>query len=530
MTVIINIFLTGGNDMKKFIAVLLVMAISLTVFCSVGTATGIDSETGIVNGTIWIASDFSDVDFTDSYFWCDPNYFNELPYLEDNILIIPPQHSINGDCASIAGVTLKENNDFNIDIRFGGGGDGTYSPHLQIVSDNIEGNNTPKVKMWSEGSVNESRQAVTGLYVKLGNAITVGKYSFEADVYAPEPRTLRYIISRCPEFTNTWQASDETGGYVIPDGMSTWKKLRIDLDVDTQRVTVYLNNELQSTTVFYDSKVNGYPPSYFGVMSLNGGPVYIDNVKFTKVDGTVQLSLNKSNLTEIKNSESDSIVSITGTNTSESPFDVYAVLGAYDANNKLIGLYSTKRSISTDGSVADANISISNICYSQGNNIQNVAILKMFAWDSFGGLSPYIQPITVKDDTNLPVFLELSNGMRNHEWYTGDGFFPIDGPITTTNTVTYNAAEAGEYEIRVRYANGTTETKTLSLYVNGEDQKQLSFLPPVLPNNNGWETWSDVVTTVTLQKGENTIFLRKDDDDTGMLNVDEICIRPIVRN
>jgi len=519
--------------MRKIVILFLVTAMNLTFLYPTADAASIESEVGIVKETVMIQSDCSDIKENFQYF-SDNLSGDPLPQLDVDTatITVRSQPIYNGDTTLVANAILKREG--NTDIRLNAGGDHTYVTYLQIDSEEIAGNDTPKIKLWSEGRASAAK-GVSGLYIKIANGLTSGIYSFEADVYAPQPYTLRYIISRCPEFSNTWQMFDETGGYVLPQAMTGWKKLRVDLNVDKQQVITYLDNEVQGQPAFYQSKEPGYPPTYFGIMSINNGIIYIDNIKLTKIDGSVQLSLNKSNLMEVKNSESDSMISIIGMNASGSPFDIYTIVAAYDDKEQLIGICQAKKSILSDGTINESDIPLSGIngiSYVGSNNIHNVATLKVFASHSLDYLYPNIYALTVKDDTNFPVFYDINNhNDKSHEWYTGSAFTPISSwAQNQTNKFAYIAPEAGEYEIRVRYANGHADAKTLSLYVNGIDQKQLSFVPTNDPTNGkqAWNTWSDLIETVTLVKGANTIYLKQDDgQDTGDFNVDAICIKPV---
>ena len=510
--------------MKKKLIALLVMAMNVTVLCSVVSATGLDSEVGMVNGTVMISSDLSDVYENPANVELDGE---RPPVLESatKTFSVIPQRLNNPDTTTVANAILKKSG--NLDIRLSAGGDNTYTTYMQVNSDEVLGNDTPKLKLWSEGSASAAR-GVTGLYIKASNGECANPaiYSFEADVYVPQARTLRYVISRCQRFDNTWDMYTEPGGYIIPDAITRWKKLRIDLDVDSRKVSTYLDNELLGQPSFYETQEQGYPAGYIGIMSINNGTIYIDNIKFTKIEKSIKLSLNKSNLAGVKSSVADSTLSITGTNKTTNPYDIYAIMGAYDDENNLLGIYQSKKTISADGSVVDGSIPLSNINYFGSNSISNVTTLKLLAWNSLDVMSPYIRSLEVKDNTNTPVVYDINTGDTEHEGYTGSGFSGIGGGAGQTDVITYNATEAGVYELRVRYANGDASTKTLSLYVNNADQEQISFES----NNTGfraWRTWSDVVTTVTLNPGANTIYLSKDAEDSGGLNLDAIRIKPV---
>ena len=69
--------------------------------------------------------------------------------------------------------------------------------------------------------------------------------------------------------------------------------------------------------------------------------------------------------------------------------------------------------------------------------------------------------------------------------------------------------------MKIRYANGTTATMTLSLYVNGTKSGQMS-----LPATTNWKTWATVEAPVDFTEGANTIALTFDTSDSGNVNLD----------
>ncbi|WP_329586082.1 carbohydrate-binding protein [Kitasatospora sp. NBC_01250] len=113
----------------------------------------------------------------------------------------------------------------------------------------------------------------------------------------------------------------------------------------------------------------------------------------------------------------------------------------------------------------------------------------------------------------------------DHSGYTGTGFVAgyTDGNKGTADTVfTVNAAGTGAYTASLRYANGTTATMTLSLYVNGIRTTQLS-----LQATADWNTWATVPATVQLDAGSNTIGYKFDTTDSGNVNLDNVTLAPV---
>jgi hypothetical protein len=120
---------------------------------------------------------------------------------------------------------------------------------------------------------------------------------------------------------------------------------------------------------------------------------------------------------------------------------------------------------------------------------------------------------------------QVSNG-ANVEWdhknYTGDAFVTDRGNQGATTKFTVNVASAGTHNVALRYSNGPypdRKTKTMSLYVNGAKVKQVR-----LADTGDWDTWATQAEAVDLKQGANTIEYRKDDDDSGNVNLDNITV------
>ena len=101
--------------------------------------------------------------------------------------------------------------------------------------------------------------------------------------------------------------------------------------------------------------------------------------------------------------------------------------------------------------------------------------------------------------------------------YTGTGY--VTGLTSVTSAVYFsaNVENSAAYDFKLRFSNGDAESKTLSLYLNGVKAKQISF-----PGTGDWNTWSEVLETVNLNKGSNTIAFKYDTDDSGNINIDNI--------
>ncbi|MFC5467324.1 carbohydrate-binding protein [Cohnella suwonensis] len=118
----------------------------------------------------------------------------------------------------------------------------------------------------------------------------------------------------------------------------------------------------------------------------------------------------------------------------------------------------------------------------------------------------------------------LSGGMvvqSDHTGYTGTGFAGGYWSIGATTTFTVNVASAGSKNVELRYANGRTSARTISIYVNGTKIKQTS-----LPFTTNWDTWGLKPEELTLLAGNNTISYKYDSGDTGLVNIDKITVTP----
>ena len=107
----------------------------------------------------------------------------------------------------------------------------------------------------------------------------------------------------------------------------------------------------------------------------------------------------------------------------------------------------------------------------------------------------------------------------NHTGYDGDAF--VDGIWSTGASSTYRLdlrTPRTTGALTIRYANANGSDATLSLYVDGTKERQLS-----LPSNadGSWDTWSTFqVPGLTLHGQHPTVSLRMDDGDSGRVNLD----------
>lgn len=114
----------------------------------------------------------------------------------------------------------------------------------------------------------------------------------------------------------------------------------------------------------------------------------------------------------------------------------------------------------------------------------------------------------------------------DHAGYTGAGFVGgyVDGNKGNAQTsFTVSAAQAGNYTLKLRYANGTGSAKTLTLYVNGISKGQVS-----LAATGSWDDWLVQTTTVALAAGSHTVAYRFTAADSGNVNLDALDVDAVV--
>jgi len=98
----------------------------------------------------------------------------------------------------------------------------------------------------------------------------------------------------------------------------------------------------------------------------------------------------------------------------------------------------------------------------------------------------------------------ISQGVveSNHAGFSGTGFVNGDNVVGAHVEFTVNSPAAGNGTVAIRYANGTTTNRPMSLAVNGAAGSNVDF------NGTGaWTTWATVTRTVALVAGSNKIRL-----------------------
>jgi uncharacterized repeat protein (TIGR02543 family) len=111
----------------------------------------------------------------------------------------------------------------------------------------------------------------------------------------------------------------------------------------------------------------------------------------------------------------------------------------------------------------------------------------------------------------------------NHSGYSGTGF--VDGyyySTTALTTFTVNMASAGNATITLRYSAGNGASTNTGFYVNGTKIKNLSC-----NTTSNWNIWANVVETVTLNAGNNTIAYKSETSTNRCINLDYILVQAL---
>jgi Glycosyl hydrolases family 31/Domain of unknown function (DUF5110)/NPCBM-associated, NEW3 domain of alpha-galactosidase/Carbohydrate binding module (family 6)/IPT/TIG domain len=120
---------------------------------------------------------------------------------------------------------------------------------------------------------------------------------------------------------------------------------------------------------------------------------------------------------------------------------------------------------------------------------------------------------------------QLSGGESvnyDHNGYTGRGFTADYGQVSAADTWALTGVpSAGTYPLQVRYANGGSVTRTLSVRVGGAVVGQLS-----LPPTGNWDSWSVASISVSLVTGANSVGTLCAAGDGCNVNLDSVAVTP----
>ena len=114
---------------------------------------------------------------------------------------------------------------------------------------------------------------------------------------------------------------------------------------------------------------------------------------------------------------------------------------------------------------------------------------------------------------------KISNAIieNEHSGYTGIGYVNYDNETGGYIEWTVNVANSGTYTLNFRYANGTSSTRRVDIYVNGSRViRDLTF-----SGTGGWTSWNTQTANVSLNNGINKIRTTATSSDGGP-NVDRL--------
>lgn len=97
----------------------------------------------------------------------------------------------------------------------------------------------------------------------------------------------------------------------------------------------------------------------------------------------------------------------------------------------------------------------------------------------------------------------ISQGVveSNHAGFTGSGFVNYNNSTGSHVEWTVNAAQAGSTTLTLRYANGTTVNRPMTITVNGA----VVAADRAFPGTGAWTSWNTATVTAALRAGANTV-------------------------
>jgi glycosyl hydrolase group 75 (putative chitosanase)/carbohydrate binding protein with CBM6 domain len=90
----------------------------------------------------------------------------------------------------------------------------------------------------------------------------------------------------------------------------------------------------------------------------------------------------------------------------------------------------------------------------------------------------------------------------NHAGFTGTGFVNGDNVVGSSTQLTVTVAAAGSTQFVVRYANGTTASRPMTVAIDGT-----TVSTPTFGTTANWDTWATATVTSTVTAGNHTVKL-----------------------
>ena len=106
---------------------------------------------------------------------------------------------------------------------------------------------------------------------------------------------------------------------------------------------------------------------------------------------------------------------------------------------------------------------------------------------------------------------------KNYPGYSGSGFLDYGGQ-NSYGEWNVNVSSAGEYDLKIRYANGSTSNRQCELKVNGIVIGNIPFT-----KTSSWSNWLVTTVTINLSSGNNTVRITANTSSGGP-NIDKFDI------
>ncbi|WP_347838399.1 pectate lyase [uncultured Draconibacterium sp.] len=97
----------------------------------------------------------------------------------------------------------------------------------------------------------------------------------------------------------------------------------------------------------------------------------------------------------------------------------------------------------------------------------------------------------------------IAQNQAAHSGFTGEGYVDTENKVGSYIQVEFNAPEAGQYNLGIRYVHGKPDIRPAELRVNGKVvNPSVSFMP-----TSAWTDWTTVIVPVELNAGSNIVRL-----------------------
>lgn len=213
-----------------------------------------------------------------------------------------------------------------------------------------------------------------------------------------------------------------------------------------------------------------------------------------------------------------------------------ATLPDWVQNGKAVKKYNVTTTVAYGGSIAQ---SIEGSEIAEGSKVTFTAVpqegWEFVAWtgDNTGNGKEYTVASLGKDVNLGATFkfvgkdslkYEAENGVFNktvlestHEGFSGKGYANLDNEVGSSLTLSVVAADEGDKDVKIVFANGSTANRPVSVAVNGKVQvESVDF-----ESTGAWESWDSSVVTLRLPAGASAITIASLTKDGGP-NIDRI--------